>query len=279
MKSNKFIQNSLLRSMGLFWLRNYSKVAANSRYPRVLINSIPKAGTHLVTQMLTESTGLRNSYVHIDHRSINNAGRVRQQDLNFSLPLLADKLGTVPQGTFLSAHLYHDESLVAAILSKKIPIVFVIRDPRAILVSRFNYVLNLKRHERYNYFSSLPSDVERYKALIYGNEGTPYIRPFKDGLLSFLPWLEDERVLTVRYENLVGVKGGGSAEAQNLSVAELKGHLNIEFDAEVLGAGLAGTPTLRSGKAYGWQDEMPEEIARIMADEFSEQIVSFGYQL
>jgi hypothetical protein len=279
LKANKFIQNNFIREVGLFLLRNYSKIAADSDCPRVLINSIPKAGTHLVTQMLTESTGLRNSYIHIDHRSINTAGNARQRDLDFSLELLVKHLRAAPMGTFLSSHLYYDDRLVATALEEGIPIVFVVRDPRAILVSRFNYVLNLKRHERFSYFNSLSSDIERYKALIYGNEGTPYIRPFKDGLNCFLPWLNDERVLTVRYESLVGSKRGGSAEEQKESISKLKMFLNVDFDFEILKTGLASTPTLRSGKAYGWRDEMPDEISQVMLDEFSEQIKILGYEL
>jgi sulfotransferase 6B1 len=96
----------------------------------------------------------------------------------------------------------------------------LLRDPRDVVVS---FALSpLKRqswqqHHEY-YTKTLKSDEERIMATIYGfgqdnDTGTP-LASIKQIYKGFTAWLDKPSTLEVRFEQLVGSRGGGDDEEQ-----------------------------------------------------------------
>jgi hypothetical protein len=74
----------------------------------------------------------------------------------------------------------------------------------------------------------------------------------------------------VKFEDLVGVEGGGSAEAQRLAVGRVATHLGIPVDERkigLVGESLFGVGrTFRRGQIGGWREEFTAEHERALAE-------------
>ena len=90
----------------------------------------------------------------------------------------------------------------------------MIRDPRDIVVSQMFYVLKRKRHSHHQHFSSLNSDREKLMTAI---KGEPSVNTTSIGerLEKYSGWL-DSGAFVVRFEDLIGYRGGGSEDKQRM---------------------------------------------------------------
>ena len=71
--SKNFVQNALLRKSLLTAYRGYARAQIWRSGPRIFVNSIPKAGTHLLTAELEKFPQLQNSRLHIQAHKVNAA--------------------------------------------------------------------------------------------------------------------------------------------------------------------------------------------------------------
>ena len=86
----------------------------------------------------------------------------------------------------------------------------------------------------------------------------------------------------VKFEDLVGTKGGGSAEAQRLAVERVASHLGVEVEEATMGVvekDLFGVGrTFRKGQIGGWREEFSEEHARAVKGVMGSLLVELGYE-
>jgi hypothetical protein len=93
----------------------------------------------------------------------------------------------------------------------------MIRDPRDVVVSRAFYRASNERLDSQSWFSGL-DEHERMMIAITGAEapdGTSPLPSIAQRLERYRPWLDDPSVCVVRFEDLVGPRGGGSEQAQH----------------------------------------------------------------
>ena len=88
--------------------------------------------------------------------------------------------------------------------------------------------------------------------------------------------------MLVKFEDLVGTKGGGSAEAQRLAVERVAEHLGVGVDEATMRAveeGLFGAGrTFRKGQIGGWREEFSAEHARAVEEVLGSLLVELGYK-
>ncbi|MDH3589438.1 MAG: hypothetical protein OEQ74_08540, partial [Gammaproteobacteria bacterium] len=96
--------------------------------PAVLLNSIPKAGTHLLESALERYPRLRNA----GKRTVSSWIDVPDPVIN--------AIASIRKGAFLNAHVPAAPELLQVVESRNIRVLFMIRDPRDIVVSHFKYV-------------------------------------------------------------------------------------------------------------------------------------------
>lgn len=163
---------------------------------KVLMNSLPKSGTNLLERVVQQIPYMhRRITPTLDDWSGENRNVVR-------------KIQTLKKGEFMTAHLPAHAQLMELTCQLKIKTLFMVRDPRDIVVSHFNYVLTIdKSHPSHSYFKSLPNDEARLSAVINGVEGI--VQPIWKVLDVCQSWLDAEGVLVVKFEDLIGSKGGG----------------------------------------------------------------------
>jgi hypothetical protein len=251
--SRHFVQNARLRAAMLAGYRVWARAQVWRSGPRIFVNSLPKAGTHLLTAELARFAGLQNSGLHLEGARI---------------------------GVF-SAHLYWTQELEDAISDSGAATLFMIRDPRDILLSRMHYILGLRRHRLHDFLGQrFDNAADRLRVLVSGNATEPFIRPMRTDLASFARWIERPGVLTVRFEDLVGERGGGSERAKRAALEAIAHHCGLDPSglAEQAASGAGATPTLRKGQIGGWRSELPGEVVDAVDRECGDLLAAMGYR-
>lgn len=230
------------------------ELAAARTGPRVLANSMPKAGTNLLLRVMHLLPSLAPRWrFHVNNETPEAIRRVRQ----------------MRRGTFVSAHLYWSRELEDTLHTRDIRQVFIVRDPRDIVVSTVPYITRIQPHHRLSpYLRGLPDDAARISAIICGIDGTLLpdgrrSRPIGEHLQLYMPWVESPHCLTVRFEDLIGAAGGGSDERQLAAVRSIVRHLGEHLsDEQVRAIATAtfhdGARTFRKGQIGDWRTQFTD---------------------
>lgn len=240
--------------------------------PRVLSNSIPKAGSNLLLRCLELLPGIVYARMHLDHR--------------MSEEHIITALSRLWPGEFATAHLPFSPGLARGVDDLGIRPLLMIRDPRDVVVSHVYWVTYRYREGRFHpYFRSLPNDEARLMASI---RGTP---PLPDGFRledigarfrSYLKWAE-HGAHVVRFEHLVGPEGGGTREAQVAEIQALAAHIGLSLSpdqavrvAERLFS--RGSPTFRRGRIGNWREHFTPEHKRAFKEVAGDLLIELGYE-
>jgi hypothetical protein len=299
---------------------------------RVVANSIPKSGTHLLDRLLVllgfglvDLGGLRPHLAKSDDRFPMVEGRLRRlmglrkpEDVmgigphfveggrfpqarrllrgrgekvtvgvvspqHISRRWLARRLSKVPDGAFVNAHCIYTPELADLFRQQGMRTVCILRDPRDVAVSQMYYLKQLENHFAHEGYMALPSDHERLLVSIRGGElGGHKLQSLDERYRQFLRWERDGGAALVKFEDLVGTKGGGSAEAQRLAVERVARHLGMEVEEGTRGVveeGLFGVGrTFRKGQIGGWREEFSAEHERAVKEVAGSLLVELGYE-
>lgn len=243
----KYVQYALMRNV---LPRSSEELACSKNGPKVLLNSMPKAGTNLLSQLMRMLPGTvpRWSY-HIDE----------------TLPGIERQLRAGRQGQVISAHLPWNHHLSELVSDLDYRILFMVRDPRDVAISNVNYVTRMDlAHPLHEILKRLPDDDARLSVLIDPPEEVLAVLPEiwrNQGLSTFLPWLDEPNCLLVRFEDLIGAKGGGSDARQLSTILAIAAHVGVQLDDRSLQDaasdlfGNAGSKTFFQGQINRWVSE------------------------
>ncbi len=166
---------------------------------------------------------------------------------------------------------------------------FVIRDPRDIAVSNFYYITYKDRgHRLHEYFSrSLTSDSDRLMASIAGISASKLpdgreSRGIAAHLRSYTGWLSDPRCLVVRFEDLVGYRGGGSDALRDDTIARVFNFLGLGMsptELEAISRALysSNSRTFFRGQIGGWREHFSREHEEVFEREAGGLLALMGY--
>jgi hypothetical protein len=247
-----------------------------SRRPAVLANSVPKAGTHLLLKSLSLFPSLSMSGVHVDMRLDPHA--------------LKRTLRTVRSGCVVTAHLGGFKRYVRAVKASGFKTFLIIRDPRDVAVSAVPYILRTTHHHLHEYFrSSLPDDHERLMAVI---RGVPQCvdehrrvgrRDIAEYYRIFMLWFGERVNCVVRFESLVGPRGGGAHALQIVEIERMAAHLGIDLsDGETAQIADAifdpRVATFRQGCIGDWRNHFTEEHKIAFKQVAGRLLIELGYE-
>jgi sulfotransferase family protein len=264
--------------------------------PRVLVVTVPKSGTHLVDSILERMPPLqRQGRVALNAKlrfhpfnflpfagtatcmaGIGRPHRVKVSALRHALTRIRPWRYAMSQLPWQPVVMQLLESLVIR------PIVAV-RDPRDVIVSLMHHALSKPEHFMHAHLSHLPTDHERLVTLIKGatNDKGQESVPLAQRLDFILGWVEDPRVLTVRFEDLVGPKGGGSADRQHgaiMALAQWAGRPVEPGEATRIGEEMFGKgKTFRKGRVAGWREAFDSDVAALFEHEVGDRMRRLGY--
>ena len=118
-------RSSALRPVGIAAYRTVDRLRPAKPGPRVVANSMPKSGTHLLTAMLEQLEGFRFSG-YIFMMTPNNKSEADRR-----LGVLEQRVNGLRPSRFMGAHLSYDPDVENVIEASGAHLVTILRDPRA----------------------------------------------------------------------------------------------------------------------------------------------------
>jgi sulfotransferase 6B1 len=246
-------------------LRNKAKSYENTSL--VLCNSYPKSGTHLLSQILTAFPQVKfwNDIISVQSLSgvMNTPRHIRW------------KLKSVPPGGLVRSHLMYAPEVLEILAERPVKRTFMYRDLRDVAVSHANWVLKEPAIFLHGYYKSLPDFDACLMATI---KGTPVGTPFGSNLSQpdigtdfsrWLGWTTDPETLSIRFEDLVGERGGGDEARRIDTIVAISQLLDSPMTREEVAEKFASTKvdpekshTFRKGNKGaigGWREKFTEE--------------------
>ena len=251
-----------------------SRLHANATGHRILANSVPKAGTHLLTRCLSLLPGITDS-------ELRYRGHVVDERLEAQLNM-------VNGGCFVPVHLTYSDERARLLTGLGFKMALIIRDPRDIVVSHFHYVTyGSRRHRLHAYYTSLPDDQTRLMVSITGvlePQSDPKVRllDIDRRCRGFLKW-EDHGACVVKFESLVGPHGGGTYGAQRVDIERLAEHVGVqldEMDIESIASRVYDrkSSTFRKGKTGDWKNHLTPEHKEAFKRVAGDLLIDLGYE-
>ena len=146
----------------------------SSNLPKVLVNTIPKAGTYLLAEALTLS-GYSSLRLHLADSFFHNNQEVSGSEIHWDpdprkVNIPADVITQIMTGgEYVVGHI-GDKKILTKLKDQGIEIINVVRDPRSQLVSLFHFALSKQRPTpRSMLWRSLPDD-QKFKAFLLSQD-------------------------------------------------------------------------------------------------------------
>lgn len=265
---------------------------------RVMANSIPKSGTHLLLRLLT-LLGLERADFWIAPHLLTGRFSVARRFLRgrgpetltvgidtpreLSREWLERRVSAIPDNFYFGAHCPYTQGMADLLRSEQVRNLCILRDPRDVAVSHMHYLKQNRRHPLHSEYANLANDHERLLVSILGGKlGRHNLRSLEHRYRRFLDWEQDGGAMLVKFEDLVGPKGGGSAEVQRETTEQLVAHLGLkvnESKISYLQENLFGsTGTFRKGQAGGWKSELSDEHKDAVKAVAGKLLIELGYE-
>jgi len=238
--------------------------------PRVLCVSVPKSGTHLLERALCLHPQIYRKLVPTvtlpDLRKRGGMDRL---------------LGRVRPGQVLMTHLRFDPEYPDVIERHGVAPVFLIRDPRDVIVSQVRYAVGREDHWAHDLFAERGEFQEQLRLAITGDRERG-LRSLGERLAVYEGWL-DAAALVVRFEDLVGPEGGGDRRRQIEIVTDLFRAIGADSDDELVQTTCSElfspkSPTFRKGTIGQWREVLDDELTALVRDLAGPGIERFGYE-
>jgi hypothetical protein len=191
-------------------------------------------------------------------------------------------------GQYVTAHTWANPELFRILREIGYVSLFVVRDPRDIVISEAAYMTRLSRHPQHHRFAhELHSDQERFLAIIQGfpaSRNCPGSVSLAERLRGYAPWLSQQNVVTCRFEDLIGPSGGGSAAAQVRALVAVGEHIDCPLSPAEAGhlAERIWSPnaaTFRAGKIGQWRERFDESTRAAFDGSVSDELLAaYGFR-
>jgi hypothetical protein len=283
-------ENPKLRRFAIPAYRKLTSMMVFGRGPRVFVNSVPKAGTHLLTTLLRHIPGMINSgqhYVLDDFRTALDKPPVWGDIPDVDWNRVEATLAALNKGQFMTGHCPAEPDLLSILEKFQYKTLFILRDPRDVVVSSALYISRLNRHVMHEAYDELfKSDEERIMATITGfppNGKRRGAESIGSKLSRYAPWLDAPSVHACRFESLIGPAGGGDAERQLEEVDGVMRHIGRDSGRDQLEA-LANkvwsqsSPTFRRGSIGDWRNHFTEAHRDAFKETAGEHLIALGYE-
>jgi hypothetical protein len=275
------------------WLLN--RIRNSTSVPGFLVNSMPKAGTHLLMKAMGMFPGIRRIRGQVTNRLAERYPTPTEGQPTamigvdwpkpVALPALRHALYRVRRGRFVQAHTRFSPELVDLLLELDMKTLLILRDPRDVVLSHANYVARKPRHFLYPVYQPL-SESERILTSITGIASSaaeaPTLLDIGERYRSLLPWLTHPVNYTTYFEKLVGPQGGGSREEQIQEIESCARHLGIKYTPNrityIADRLFGGTNTFRKGVIGNWRDRLSEEQKDAFKKVAGQVLIDLGYE-
>lgn len=269
--------------------------------PKVVVNGFPKGGTNLVASVLDllgmqqvpgaiASSLLFGRYT-IVRKALWGCGSGHPVIVGIDFPVAVKESRVIQMvkrllpGNYIAAHSGYSDHLYSIFIHGGLKIIQVIRDPRDIVASHAVYCATQKNHPLYSYYASI-SAKQRLAFSIQGGH-TPqgyFLESIGERARSVDGWIGKPNVFTVRFEDLVGEKGGGSDTIQYETIKTLIDFLGIDANENVVTTicqtvwGREGR-TFRKGVIGNWRSVFSADLIKLFNASARDITQKWGYDV
>ncbi len=174
-------------------------------HKRILINSIPKSGTYLLTQLIT-TLGVypRAGKLHFNDQHYKIGADASGAGIVMDTPS-PEHLSVIPEGHSAPAHITWSQGVEDMLHKQDIGMLFMYRDPRDVAISYIKFAMysDVYRYENaghagyYDFICTLADDQRRVEHILR-------YRLFLFQFYENAPWLFSKSCLPIAFEKLYG---------------------------------------------------------------------------
>jgi sulfotransferase 6B1 len=239
----------------------------NRAEPAVLLDSVPKAGTHLLERALCLHPRLYRAILPtLDGPKVRRHGGFEKivQGLR--------------PGQLLVAHLPFRPEWGEVLAAAGVRTLVMVRDPRDVAISEAHFIAGQPDHWMHEAFRAAPDTRSRIWLAINGVGELPSL---SQRFPPHMAW-RDAGALMVRFEDLVGPEGGGSLDVQLGTLRRIYEHVGLPLDDQLLlrirdGLFSDRSPTFRRGAIGQWRAAFDEETTELFNREAGDLLPVLGY--
>lgn len=270
----------------MFSQETFQMSTSEEKQVHIVCITIPKSGTHLLYNTIVSLTP--NGIFHPQKNGLKKSEIMKIRKLNQKKPPNNYKgffhiptVGPLPNysekmkdrespRSFWDHWPYTKQSEILFSKYSKASF-FMIRDPRAMLVSMAFMVhksLDGKEVPVEEVLIDLIDGKQRRYIPWAVEIQTAHPLMWELGVVEFynlyLPWMKVPNFYTVRFEDLIGEKGGGSKRLQIQTIQDIASHLKMNItsdEAEIISENIfGGTITFRDGQVNSWKKYFTDDI-------------------
>lgn len=248
-----------------------------------VVNAVPKCGTHLLTKCIYFMINKQVDEGY-DYNAINTpnlSSYVALLKLLKECPLIH------------KTHVPYSREIENGLLQAGLKSVFIFRDPRDAIVSLVFYMERMSGNQRD--FMQINSEIynpldlnEKIEALMTGSCCTDYMNTY---LKAFLGWTRTSFGLVVKFEDLIGPRGGGTTEKQLRVIDEIASYLNVKLSYEEKVAIAEHTNHFKTsaiqnalsshyshGRIGNWKHYFNDSNIQLFKQLFGNELIELGYE-
>lgn len=286
---------------------------------KVFINSLPKSGTHLVSkfmdllgQKLRKDPVFSLATLWYGFNPVRNIHKFltrycfffrKTRGVNFDiyndsesvlLSFTKKELQRINDDEYVCGHLPYSKKLADLLFADDYKVIHIIRNPRDVAVSFVNYSLDkdfwyADEFKKYNMMQdkiiALLKGMKKRFFYIKGCRAFQFnaVADIRQGVNNCSGWLQDERVCFVRFEDLIGPKGGGDSAVQEKTIKRILAYLEIEVTdekVETIKESIydKNAKTFSKGQIDSWKEVFNEEVEKVYRTEVLDKAKQFGYK-
>lgn len=188
-KSNPWVKQ--VRRQFYNWRRN-----KDTPKHAILLNSLPKSGTHLVHQILR-----RANYQDFEGFFASTPSWSMQKK---STAAATQALDRIYDNELYTGHIFYSPTVEEKIFELSLPSIFLYRDPRAVFFSEWHYLLKMNKYHRYHRLLRNLGHDEQFDLLLYGDKKQRfYFPPFSQRVEAYQGWITSQSAFKLKFEDLI----------------------------------------------------------------------------
>lgn len=273
----------------LRWLRwRWRRLQAARRWgaealagaPRLFGNAIPKAGSHLLHQVL-QGFATVGPFVVPGLPPVNRDPSNRKR----SEAQMAAQLQAMLPGDIRYGYLGATPPFTEILTQPGWATVFIVRDPRDAVVSEMHYIGERQTQHDYHplFQTQLREPRQRLKALIEGMQ-LPHSRlpSVRERYEKYIGWTALPQVFTVRFEDLILRRRETLAEILDFVQDRGRWRLTLPRDQALDALEEAIRPrrsgTFRKGQPGEWREWFDDDLKRLFKEHTGDLLIRLGYE-
>ena len=155
--------------------------------------------------------------------------KIDLDDLNNGIKYkyLKNYLKNITEEQFTTGHLPYTYKLNSLLESEDIKIIYIYRNPADVWISLYNY--HTKAFKPYSKFLKRLEISEGLDCVYNGMQRKgARLSPLSTRIKNSIGWIKAKNVLALKFEELIGRKGGGSDSIQKMKISQIIEHLNLD---------------------------------------------------